>query len=363
VIDFGIAQLLTEIGGGSPHARQRTIGTPIYMSPEQQEDPESVSYPSDIYSLGIISYELVLGKLSHGHIHLSLMPKGLQKILAKALQPDPQDRYQDVVDFITDITAYLHSEDFDKERKVGDRISELTEDLRTAKGIMSPQKPTNWPSLEIGLTSHQGLSVLSTYYDFLPLPNGFYGIILTECHATGAESVIFIAMIRGIIQVLINQTTDPVELATRLNKVILDQHIEQKFSFNFLLFNPQVDDFHYLCCGSGNLWHLADTSHKQVVSVNPAIGTPTAAPYHAATGAWKSEETLLLSSFSTGAPTDSSDSPIPLAFFEGALAPYLNVPAQKLTDGLMLKIKTLIPKNKSDQGFTLIGLRKLPLYR
>ena len=62
VIDFGIAQLLTEKDGKRTHGKTTLIGTPIYMSPEQQENPETVSYPSDIYSLGIITYELVLRK-------------------------------------------------------------------------------------------------------------------------------------------------------------------------------------------------------------------------------------------------------------------------------------------------------------
>ena len=53
VIDFGIAQLLTD-SPTDPRARRRLVGTPIYMSPEQKNDPESTSYPSDIYSLGII---------------------------------------------------------------------------------------------------------------------------------------------------------------------------------------------------------------------------------------------------------------------------------------------------------------------
>ena len=118
VIDFGISQLLTEKserGGGS---KARLIGTPIYMSPEQKENPETVTYPSDIYSLGIIAYELVLGKLSHGQIHISLMPKGLQKILNKTLQYKPEDRYHDIVDFISDITSYLNSASMQKEKKV-----------------------------------------------------------------------------------------------------------------------------------------------------------------------------------------------------------------------------------------------------
>ena len=107
VIDFGIAQLLTKKDEKNLSKQTDFIGTPIYMSPEQKQNPQAVSYPSDIYSLGIIAYEIVSGKLSYGQIHLSLMPKGLQKILGKAMQRDPDFRYRDVVDFIADISALL----------------------------------------------------------------------------------------------------------------------------------------------------------------------------------------------------------------------------------------------------------------
>ncbi len=50
--------------------------------------PRRFHYPLDIHSLGIIACELLLRRLRHGHVHLALMPKGLQKILAKTLQPD-----------------------------------------------------------------------------------------------------------------------------------------------------------------------------------------------------------------------------------------------------------------------------------
>lgn len=116
VIDFGIAQLLSDTSS-DPLLQRRLIGTPVYMSPEQRKNPESASFPSDIYSLGIITYELVLGRLSHGQIHLSLMPKGLQKILSKALAPDPCNRYQDIVDFMTDLAHYLHSPALAREKK------------------------------------------------------------------------------------------------------------------------------------------------------------------------------------------------------------------------------------------------------
>ncbi|MFN4174993.1 MAG: serine/threonine protein kinase, partial [Parachlamydiaceae bacterium] len=137
VIDFGIAQVLNE--RGRDNRNKRFIGTPIYISPEQREDPEKVSYPSDIYSLGIIAYEIILGKLSQGQVHLSLMPKGVKSILAKALNPNPLERYHDVVDFIGDLSLYLHSEELDKDKKQTENFSSHYRDiLDEACKILNP---------------------------------------------------------------------------------------------------------------------------------------------------------------------------------------------------------------------------------
>ncbi len=137
VIDFGIAQVLNE--RGQDPQNKRFIGTPIYISPEQREDPENVSYPSDIYSLGIVAYEILLGKLSQGQVHLSLMPKGVRSILAKALNPNPKERYHDVVDFIGDLSLYLHSDELDKDKKLTENFSSLYRDiLDEAQKILNP---------------------------------------------------------------------------------------------------------------------------------------------------------------------------------------------------------------------------------
>jgi serine/threonine protein kinase len=60
LIDFGIAQLINE-----SRTRSSTImGTPDYMSPEQKNNPQNVTYATDFYSLGILALELLLGKQS-----------------------------------------------------------------------------------------------------------------------------------------------------------------------------------------------------------------------------------------------------------------------------------------------------------
>ena len=55
----------------------------------------------------MIAFELIVGKLAYGSIQTHLLPRELRKIIAKALEPSIENRYHDVVDFITDITRYL----------------------------------------------------------------------------------------------------------------------------------------------------------------------------------------------------------------------------------------------------------------
>jgi len=121
VVDFGIAQLHEE-NEGKPDFRHQIVGTPSYMSPEQKENPANASFASDIFSLGIITYELILGKLSYGMINLSLLPAGLQRIVGKALAVSMPERYQEILDFITDLTDYYKSPAIEKDRPGGDQV-------------------------------------------------------------------------------------------------------------------------------------------------------------------------------------------------------------------------------------------------
>jgi len=62
VLDFGIAKLAGDAHGGSKTRTGSLMGTPLYMSPEQCRGAGAVDWRSDIYSLGCILYEMVLGR-------------------------------------------------------------------------------------------------------------------------------------------------------------------------------------------------------------------------------------------------------------------------------------------------------------
>jgi serine/threonine-protein kinase len=124
VLDFGIAKVLTEGGDGEEAGMTMTrtgsvIGTPRYMSPEQVLS-RSVDQKTDIYSLGIIMYELLSGKapfdaasfMEVAMQHINEPPKPLKdqetakkvpdavaKVVMKALEKDPANRPKSAKEF------------------------------------------------------------------------------------------------------------------------------------------------------------------------------------------------------------------------------------------------------------------------
>lgn len=356
VIDFGIAQLLTE-KITRMNDKQRFLGTPIYMSPEQRENPESVSYPSDIYSLGIITYELALGKLSHGQIHLSLMPKGLQKILSKALQPNPKDRYQDIVDFIADVSAYLHSANLQKEKKVGDQISELSESLKRAQLILLPEKMPQWPNVEIGIAMQRSIMVSGVYYDFLELPKNNLGIIMAESSAKDAEGFIYMSVFRGMINGLCQMTSQPSQIATMLNRLMIKDKIEHVFSMSYLICDSQSNQMHYLSCGYSHFWQIPFGSNTvvRISNLNIGLGIDPDFEFKDVTFPWNVGDVLVMGSV-TGM---ISDLPKDIEFnedhFRKALMETLEFTPQKQVESLLRKIKTTI-KSWSERTICLISL-------
>src|SRR5690349_22511256 len=104
ITDFGLVRIMN---ASSQTASGTVSGTPAYMSPEQARGDQT-DHRTDIYSLGIVLYEMLAGRVPfeadntvtilHMHIHtpppaIPGIPAKAQAVIDRALQKNPQDRY------------------------------------------------------------------------------------------------------------------------------------------------------------------------------------------------------------------------------------------------------------------------------
>lgn len=361
VIDFGIAQLHTSEERITE--KKRIIGTPVYMSPEQKENPLTVSYPADIYSLAIITYELVLGRLSHGVIHLSLIPTGLQRILSQALQPAPKDRYQDIVDFINDISNYLESEHFEKDLRGIDFTTELFEELKNTQSLFLPQSLPNWPRVSIGLINSNPLGLLPIYYEFFDLEDGAYAIILAEPAAKGATALLYAALFKGLIISNRSMLLNPVQLVHQLNTILSHEAIDQIFVMNILILLPIKNQLRYLSCGFGPLWQMQGGINipKQITANNIALGITAETEFFEVSNNWNVGDRLILHNFKRLEPNDSagaSSGSLTEENFQTALQETLFLEPQKQVEALMRRIKPTFKDSIYEPPMTLISIHR-----
>lgn len=273
VLDFGLAKLLNEKGrshdSGAFQQDELTklgapLGTPTYMSPEQARG-ERVDHRSDIYSFGVVLYEMATGRLPlkgnttvdtmHAVLHQTHkcakeinpnLPQELSTIIDTALAKKPNDRYQSMQQMIEDmqrLAVTLRSNGpgvpdgitvpYVAPQRTGGKLSRFlnrlfardsnADTLRAPSPVQAPVSQTS--SARTGNQDFSMTQGAKKFLAVLPFRNlsgdpqaDFYGLSLADSLITelAATNQIVVTPSNRVLQYQ-NQSVDPADVRAELN--------------------------------------------------------------------------------------------------------------------------------------------------
>jgi putative nucleotidyltransferase with HDIG domain len=173
VLDFGIAKLIGAQPNAGPHLTEMgtVVGTPAYMSPEQCRANAQLDHRSDVYSLGVMLFEMLTGRVPFiaastmdvmmAHLQekpvapIDLNPKispHINALILRALEKDPAKRFDNMLDLRRalehkpDLPAGIDPETFEKRERreasfVVDRLSQIILDRLEKDKLLIPSMP------------------------------------------------------------------------------------------------------------------------------------------------------------------------------------------------------------------------------
>ncbi|WP_261344255.1 protein kinase domain-containing protein [Stieleria varia] len=116
IADFGLAKLASESDQDfTLTAAHQVMGTPRYMAPEQLKGSHAVDHRADIYSLGVVFYEMLTGQIPAGHFappsKKVQIDVRLDEVVLRSLSSEPHLRYQQVSDVKHDVDSIVNGGD------------------------------------------------------------------------------------------------------------------------------------------------------------------------------------------------------------------------------------------------------------
>jgi serine/threonine-protein kinase len=159
VLDFGISKAAPTEPGANLTRTQTVMGSPAYMSPEQLRSSRDVDARSDIWSLGIVLYELVSGRqpftgqtfseicLKVGMdplppLAMPYLPPGFAAVVATCLEKDPRQRYQNLAELTAALAQFVPEPSRVSAVRVSRVLNVAPDSIRTVATAAVPASPT-----------------------------------------------------------------------------------------------------------------------------------------------------------------------------------------------------------------------------
>jgi len=119
VLDFGLAKMLSP---SQLTTTAMTMGTAYYMAPEQVQGAKDIDQRADLFSVGVVLYETLTGRIPSGRFKLPTelnreLPAAVDDIIDTALQQEPADRYASAREMGSALESAVRSADEEAKRK------------------------------------------------------------------------------------------------------------------------------------------------------------------------------------------------------------------------------------------------------
>jgi serine/threonine protein kinase len=178
IADFGLAKLTRP--GETPErlpafaltGSRQVMGTPHYMAPEQMERPQGVDHRADIYSMGVVFYEMLTGELPLGRFappsRKIRIDVRLDEVVMRSLEKEPERRYQHASEVKTDLDSISSTS---PQFESAERLPEYGTDELLFKDARSQ---LSLPAVSLGIAGGVGF-ILSFIGLFIALSNVGFG--------------------------------------------------------------------------------------------------------------------------------------------------------------------------------------------
>lgn len=189
--DFGLARIAST--GESTMSQDVLIGTPHYISPEQAKGVKSLGPATDIYSMGIMLYEIVVGRVPysadtpyaivHDHIYKPLpmptlvnptVPPAVEAVLLKSLSKLPEDRYPTATALMAAFKEAVEESELGELSAASVQLDKFEEASLAAASLESQKTPTPPPSgIDDQLMAHVRAAITEALATEAAIPNPY----------------------------------------------------------------------------------------------------------------------------------------------------------------------------------------------
>ncbi len=246
VTDFGIARFSDK---ATRTMTEQAIGSVHYIAPEQAKG-DVTDGKSDIYSVGVMLYEMLTGKLpfeADSAVSVALMqlqstptmprvinpdiPVGLEQITMKAMQKNPEDRYQSAVQMLTDLERFRlnPSVTFDYNYFVDNQPTKAVGNLRAKNIIKNKKEELNEDNKEV---SDNTSEIIEDFDDDRPKEHkpSYYAV---KGALISGFAVIVIILLLCVFRACSASQASDVDVPDYLGKNIVDVQQDNPNKFNF----------------------------------------------------------------------------------------------------------------------------------